>query len=62
MEKENYNQIIFTAVRDNILGGYFYTLKEVTQVENQKGRWQADGDSYQAESKDSYTWAEAGSY
>ncbi len=46
MEKENYNQIILTAVRDNFLSGYFYTQKEVTQVENQKGRRQADGDSH----------------
>lgn len=38
MEKENYNQIIFTAVRDNFLSGYFYIPKEVIKVENQKGR------------------------
>lgn len=33
MKKENYNQIRFTAVRDNFLSGYFYTQK-VTLVEN----------------------------
>lgn len=27
MEKENYNQIIFTAVKDNFLSGYFYIPK-----------------------------------
>lgn len=32
MEKENYNQIIFTAVRDNFHSGYSYTQKEVPQV------------------------------
>lgn len=30
--KRNYNQIVFTAVRDNFLSGYFYTLKEVTDI------------------------------
>ena len=54
MEKENYNQIRFTAVRENFFSGYFYTPKEVIKVENQKGGWQTDGDSYQAESEASY--------
>ena len=27
MKKENYNQIIFTAVKDNFLSGYFYIPK-----------------------------------
>ena len=54
MEKENYNQIILTAVRDIFLSGYFYTSKEVIKVENQKGGRQTDSDSYRAESETSY--------
>lgn len=54
MEKENYNQIRFTAVRENFFSGYFYTSKEVIKVENQKGGRQTDSDSYRAESETSY--------